>query len=259
MSTTDIESELKRKVSEKVRLEQEGHDRFRVFTPFRFNDGDHLAIVLKSSDNGWELSDEGHTLMHLSYQIDMGDLKYGTRKRVIEGVVSQFHLSESGGVFSISVENQKYGDALFTFVQALIHIFDVLYLSREQVKSTFLEDFHRLFVEKVPLDRVTFDWNDPVSDPDGLYTVDCKINSMAKPLYAFAVTNDDKCKNATITILRYEKMGVPFQSMAIFEDVEKITTKALARLMDVVEKQFSSLTPNKDRISDYLKEKLLTK
>ena len=47
MSIETIAREFHNKVSAKVRLASEGMERFRVFTPFLFEDGDHLAIVLK--------------------------------------------------------------------------------------------------------------------------------------------------------------------------------------------------------------------
>lgn len=49
-----------------VRIESEGINRFRVFTPFMFDDGDHYAIILKLVENKWLLTDEGHTLMHFA-------------------------------------------------------------------------------------------------------------------------------------------------------------------------------------------------
>ena len=45
MSVEDMEQDFHRKVSQKIRLSGEGVDRFRVFTPFRFEDGDHLARI----------------------------------------------------------------------------------------------------------------------------------------------------------------------------------------------------------------------
>ena len=47
MTNNTIEQDYRAKVSAKVRLTSEGVDRYRVFTPFRFDDGDHLSIVLK--------------------------------------------------------------------------------------------------------------------------------------------------------------------------------------------------------------------
>ena len=47
MPVETIERDFHEKVSAKVRLVAEGVGRFRVSTPFLFEDGDHLVIVLK--------------------------------------------------------------------------------------------------------------------------------------------------------------------------------------------------------------------
>ncbi|MCP4548421.1 MAG: DUF1828 domain-containing protein, partial [bacterium] len=83
MSFDTIERDFHEKVSGKVSLAAEGMDRYRVFTPFLFEDGDHLAIVLKKEGPGWVLSDEAHTYMHLTYDIDEKDLQRGARQKII--------------------------------------------------------------------------------------------------------------------------------------------------------------------------------
>jgi hypothetical protein len=87
-----------------------------------------------------------------------------------------------------------------------------------------------------------------------MYIVDCRINGMERPLFVFALPGDDKARDATISMLQFEKWGLPFRSMAIFEDQETVSRKVLARFSDVCEKQFSSLGANKDRIARFLKE-----
>jgi hypothetical protein len=252
MTSKTIEQAFHEKVSSKVRLMGEGVNRYRVLTPFLFEDGDHLAIVLKRDHANWTLSDEGHTYMHLTYDLDEKDLQRGTRYKIITNALSVFDVEDHDGELILRVRDQDFGNALYSFVQALMKISDVSFLSREQVRSTFMEDFRELIVSAVPESRRSFEWHDPGHDPQSKYVVDCRINGMSRPLFVFALPNDDRARDTTIALLQFEKWGVPYRSMGIFEEQEGINRKVLARLSDVCEKQFSSIGANRERITRYL-------
>lgn len=147
MSVQTIEHDFHEKDSKQIRLVAEGVDRFRVFTPFFFDDGDNLAIVLRKEKGRWVLSDEAHTYMHLTYDIDERDLHTGTRQKIISNALSAFHVEDRDGELLLDIPDERYGDALYSFVQALLRISDVSYLSRERVRSTFMEDF-RAFLDE---------------------------------------------------------------------------------------------------------------
>lgn len=257
MITESIQSQFQEKIASKVSLYQEDVERFRILNPFCFDDGDHFSIVLKKDDddsNEWIITDEGDTFLRLTDRIKESDLKEGTRAKIIQSTLSMFEVIDRDGEFLVKIKNNRYGDALYNFVQALIKISDVSYISRSIVKSTFYEDFRNLISETVPESRFKFDWHDESLDPKNLYKVDCRINEMQKPLMVFALPNDSRVKDATISLQKFREWGIKFSSMAIFENQETIARNVLARFSDVCDKQYPSLDSDdrKSSISSYI-------
>ena len=252
MSINTIEQDFIDKVSAKVRLLPDGKERFRVLTPFQFDDGDQLVIVLKKTSGRWVLSDEAHTYMHLSYDIDEKLLHSGVRRKIISNALSMFEVEDRNGELILDVSEGHYGDALYDFVQALLKITDVTYLSRERVQSTFMEDFRALLHEKVPSTRMTFNWYDPDRDFKGNYIVDCRINGMPQPLFVYALANDSRARDATIALHQFKEWKLSFNSIGIVKDEKATTHKVFARFRDVCDKCFININENYKHIGQYL-------
>ncbi len=255
MNLEAVQNEFRSKVCAQVSLKAEGVNRFRVLTPFRFEDGDHFGIVLRRQPGGeWIFTDEASTLMHLSYWMDDQDIREGNRDELIQGSLAVFSVEDRDGELVIPVSDGQFGDALFSFVQALTKVTDISFLSRERVGSTFMEDFRDFIDSNVPEDRRVFDWTEPNLDPKGNYAVDCRINRSDPPLFVYALPSENKVKDATISLLKFENWSVPCRSLGIFEEQTAINGHTLARFTDVCEKTFSSLDgENERRVRDYLK------
>jgi len=253
---SEIQNNLRNTVSAEISLLSEGVNRFRVFTPFEFEDGDHFSIILKKNKDSFIFTDEAHTIMHMSYDMDVSVLKKGNRQKILTNTISNFGLEENDGELFIRINDNNFGAAFYNFVQALVKITDLSYLSKEQVRSTFYEDFRALISESIPKERTIFNYTHPEFDKEKKYVVDCRINGMSKPLYLFAILNDSKCKDVMISMYQFERWKIKYNSISIFEDQETINRRVLAKFSDIGEKQFSSLSYNKDRIKNYLYEQV---
>ncbi len=258
MNSELIAKDFRKRVCEQIEVRQEGIDRFLIVTPFRHDDGDNYSIALKRENGHWILTDEASTFMHLSYDLDDQDISSGSsRGEIISNSLAGLSVENRDGELVIPVPDEKFGDALFNLLQAITKVTDVSFLSRERVRSTFLEDFRNFMRSRVPPERLVFDWTHPERDPHKNYPVDARVNGMRRPLLVYALPrSDDKVNVATISLLTFEKWNIPIQSMAIFEEQEVIGRKVLARFTDVCEKLFSSLEGNRDRITTYLENVL---
>jgi hypothetical protein len=199
MTTADIVRSFREKVCREIDLEAEGVDRYIVYTPFMFDDGDHFVIVLRKEKEHWVLSDEAHTFMHLSYT--EVDLSQGGRAKIIDQALAGYRVENRSGELKLAVADNAFGDALFSLLQAISRITSTALWTVARIKSTFEEDFRALMGSVVPADRLTFDYTDSQIDPDGIYPVDCRINGMPRPCMVFAVANDAKCREAPSPVI----------------------------------------------------------
>lgn len=243
------------RICEGIEIEPQGVDRWVVYNPFTFDDGDHFVVVLRRQGDHWWLTDEGHTLMHLSY--GGVDLSKGQRATLVEQALEVHGIENAGGELKMPVHEADASDAFFSFIQATERVSNPALWTRERVASTFKEDFREMMRRVIDPNRLTFDYHDPKLDPDALYPVDCKVNGMPRPCFTFAIGNNDQCKSATITHYFYEQERVAFRSVAMFEDQTKVSRKAVAQLSNVAGKQFSSIG-DETRIERYFAREVLT-
>ena len=252
MTSDQIVASFREKVCGNIGLLQEGIGRYLVDHPFMYDDGDCLEIALRERDGHWELTDEETPYMRLTYDIDEAALRRGTRQKIIAKALAMFRVEDRDGELVLPVPEDRFGDALFSFIQAILKITDVSYLNRERVRSAFREDLRTLLTDIVPGDKLIPGWNHKEHDPRGHYSADYLIEHPARPVVVFGLLGDAGTRDATISLLHYEKWELGVRSLVVFENQEAIGGRVLARLTDVADRQYSSLAGNKDRIRRHL-------
>ena len=236
-----------------LRLRKDG--RITISTPFRFPDGDALLMIAEpTSTGGVRLSDFGHTLMHLSYSMDVDDImKPGNRNELFSKILIDHGITFKNGAFYTEVAIIEIGKAVFSLGQALSQIFDISFLSRARVSSTFYEDLEKAVYELAPMAIIQKDYIIDNKNRSADYPIDYRIEfpGVTEPMFLFGVPSNEKAKLATLIIQHWQSEGLAFVSFVVYQDQSKISRSDVARLTNVGDQSIASL----DAISD-MKRKL---
>ena len=275
MSPHELESALCAQVSESVYLAPDSEGVYYVITSFTFGDGDGPVIALRENRTGWTLTDQGNTMMRLSYRLSDKELEDPELGRKMKGAMNMGSVVESEGELIRLVKGTNYAEALFDFVHTLLRIDELGYpnpsyspassVARSQSDvaqasmrrhsmsvQEFRESFTDLVMESLPEERINFGWYDPSWDWNGEYAVDCMVNGMATPLFLHALSTNDHAKDTIITIYRFQEQLVRGHHIAIFRDASRLTKRVRSKLDAVCETRFDNFMEERSRIKEFL-------
>lgn len=248
LNTEALQRDLCKRLCQEVRIAERPDGLLMLETNFRFPDGDHFPFhVVELQEGGLRLTDHGHTLMQISYDHDIDSFLQGTRGQLLEKTMAETGLEWESGSFYIDTPIRGLHEAIFRFGQALTRVYDLTFLSRSHVRSTFYEDLADLIVTLVADHKIQKDYvPEGVPNPEA-YSVDYRIASDPNsPLFLFGVPNRDKARLTTIMLSHFNRHKLKFDSLIVFEDQSEIPRLDLARLSDAGGGMISSLESSED-------------
>ena len=235
MTSTDIvrmTESLRNGVCSTISLEPMGSDRYLVHTGFTLPDGDELHLVLKKKDGRWIITDDAHTLMWLSYEdFNLSE----TRKTILDVTLSSNNVLFDDGRIYIDCTDKDAGQCLMSMIQAVLQTADLLYLTRNNVRNTYTDDVKQLMSNALG-NRCVFDKHIHYGEED--YMVDVFVEAPT-PLYVFSIPNNDRCKDALITILTLSlEANMEFTSLTFVDQTASIVKENLVKLTNRTDKLF---------------------
>lgn len=247
MNTALLEQSLCAALCASVTVTQRDSALWRVDTPWMFPDGDGYSIYISPSPiGGLRVSDQGMTLMRMSYENDISKLRDGTRGHLLAQVLADAGLREDEGEFFLDTTTQELGATVLRLGQALTRVHDLTFLNRARVEGTFYEDLREKLHLLVGKERLIERYVVPGIANGSDYPVDYYITGGASPMYLFGVPNKDKARLSTIILQHLIGVGQEFDSMVIFQNAADVPKADLGRLMNAANDMIYSLDATND-------------
>ncbi len=244
-----IRTLLCERLCEEVRVERRPDGAVMVRTRFEFPDGDRFPIHLsEAASSGFRLSDRGHTLMRISYEHDVDSFMEGSRRMILKRIMRETGLSWDGdqGALCLDTAPERLPTAIFSFGQALTQVYDLAFLSRSNVASTFYGDLTDLLFSLIDEMKIKRDYIPDVPNANA-YPVDYRIEAKGGvPLFLHGVPNRDKARLTAIMLSHFHRHRLRFESILVFQNQAEIPRTDLARLSDVGGDMISSLGSQED-------------
>lgn len=245
---------LQKQFGEFVHLEEKRPNIQQIFAPLYHEDGDMIDVYLDlpkdanlTEHQRIRVSDHGMTLMRLSYNFD---LDTPNKEKIFERILIENGLSENEGEIYLETTPESLYPALMQFSQAVGKVCNLRLFRRETLHSLFEEMLGEFILEALtryqPIPSVC-----PIPERDDL-EVDWQFTSNGAPLFLFGVKDNARARLTAISCLEFQRSKLPFRSMVVHEDFDKIGRKDRTRLTSACDKQFISLEDFKQNAEQYL-------
>lgn len=219
---------------------------YKVLLPFFYEDGDMYDVFIEEAGDKIRISDHGLTLMKLSYTFDF-DTEH--KKEVLNALILQNRCRIDTGNIFLDVTPQQFTGGIYQFVQTVSKVSNMEIISKESVKSYFYELLGEFVKDTLKEYNVNVGIH-PIKGSE--LAVDYEIPLDGKPLYLFGVGDDTKASKVVITCLTFQNKHVPFRSVIIHDDFEKLTRFNKTQIINISDKQFASLEDFKNEGIAYI-------
>lgn len=225
---------LSEQFNHRIAVKEKRPNIHQLLAPFYHEDGDMIEIYLQQlNDNLIRVCDYGMTIMRLSYSYDLNTEK---KMEIFTQILSENQVNEDNGNLYIDTKPEHLYSTITQLAQTISKVSNMRLYKREMIKSLFYEMVDQFVSTELtqfkPQQKVI-----PIPSRPEL-EVDYSFENKTRPIYLFAVKDDNKAKIVTISCLEFLRAELPFKSAVVYEDFESLPRKDKRFILSATDKQF---------------------
>lgn len=223
---------------------------YKVLAPFFYEDGDMYDIFIEElGQDRIRISDYGLTLMKLSYTFDIDTKR---KKEVLDTIIMQNRAKVDNGAICLDIYPHQFAVGISQFAQVVAKITNMDIISHEMQKAMFPEMLHTFVAEALKGFDVTENF---VPTDDQQLIVDYKIEA-PRPIFLYGVGEDAKASKVVISCLTFKNQGIPFRSLIVYENMDRLSRFNRAQLTNVAQKQYYTLDGFREHGLSYIQDEV---
>lgn len=118
---------------------------YEITTPYLDNANDYLQIYVRQDNDDVFFSDDSATIQNLK----MSGFQFTTaRKTHLQHICNQYGVKLDGDELTCKAPLRSFAQKKHKFIQAMLRIDDMFYMSKSKVSSLFLDDIQEFFADK---------------------------------------------------------------------------------------------------------------
>ena len=197
--------------------------KYQLIVPILHEDGDMVDVYLQDSPKGEDyirICDFGMALMRLSYTYEISS---ATRQQIFDSILINSGVNIHEGNLYLDTNLMMLYENVLQFAGCIQKVCNMRYWSKERIQTTFYEDLKDYTTTELERFNPVPDQT-PLENYD-IISVDWSLKHNNRNLYLFGVASDNKAKNVAISLLEFQKAKLPFISLIVHEDMEKLGRK----------------------------------
>lgn len=241
--------EIKANLITDIQVKEKRPEIFQIIAPFYHEDGDIMEIFIEKNKNNPKLlkiCDYGHTLMRLSYDVELN----GINEKVYKQILSENQLDESDGNVFIETDLESLNSKFMHYVQSISKISSLHYFKHKRVQSLFYETLFKFIEEEMKEFNPQKDFIPLKTHPEN--KVDVVFNSRRIPLFLYGVQGDTKASDVIASCLEFKLAKLDYKSIVVYEDFDVLSKKTQKRILRTTDKPFMDFDQFKEEGHPYL-------